>query len=373
MKSKRFWLLAMLFIIILAGLVGIFIFTPQGRSLNPFIKTKSITSQQDQKNIIDSSKQSETSEAKKEPEKPKYDIADAKSTTSALNDFTFYYPKTWFSEDEIDHKGQRDYYGYTSFFYFYPDSTYTGQGPERTYFTIMVDRDSEDLVTDGSLENYTKTRIVEGRDGDKLEPVRFQNTDAFKIVDDHRGYFEGYTFVKPQLKYYRQENNVFLLGIHTPDKATFEKMRPEIEFMFDSFELDSKAYNTPYKAPVLSSADQQRKYDIEAISDILDKYYNYRGEYPLYLNYEGVVTKLQQEEFLDHDIQDPAWPNKSYRYGVVCDETRSYKAGTCYFRVDAEFDDATQAMLKNDGGVDDSRYEVGSSIGLDKNRVQYMR
>jgi len=372
-KSSSFLILVIIFLIIIAALAAFFIFTDKGRSLNPFLKNTNKTS-----NSSQTIKNNTTnSESTTETNRPKYTIDDAKKITSLKNYFTFYYPKTWFSENEIAAGIQKELYGYDSFFYFYPDNTSTDQMPYRTYFMVSASQAAvNDLRQDGSLANYTKTRIVEGRDG-TIEQTRFYNTDAYKIVDDasadtSTGYFEGYVFVKNQLRYYRQRETVFLLGAHAKDKETFDKLRPEFDFMFAAFTLDVSAYGTSYKAPVLSGADQQRKDDIEQVADILDQYYYDKGEYPLYLTYEGLITKLQQDGYLDHSIQDPAWPAKGYHYGVICAEGVAYKAGTCYYRVDAEFDDSQQTMLKNDGGVDNSRYEVGSALGEDANKVQYM-
>lgn len=369
-RSNKSYLLVLVLLVILVALAAFFIFTPQGKKLNPFSKTT--TSQPSSNN--NTAKQTSTAE---ETKKSKYTITDAKKFTSTQGGFTFYYPKAWFSENEITLGAQKELYGFDSFFYFFPDNSSTAQGIDKTLFTIMASQNLRDLRDDGSLANYTKTRIVEGRDG-TITPTRIQNTEAFKIIDDQPSsqggieYFEGYTFVRTQLRYYRKKDTIFLLGAQAKDKATFETFRPEFEFMFDSFILDETMYNDSYKEPVLSNDDRQRKNNIEQVADILDQYYNDRGEYPLYLTFEGLITKLQQDGYLDHNIEDPAWPSKGYRYGSVCAEGIAYKAGTCYYRVDAMFDDQSQTMLKNDGGIDSSRYEIGSSLGADKDKVQYM-
>src|SRR3989339_313130 len=124
-KPKKIWLVLVIIVLALAAVAS-----------GLYLWNQKKTSQKDEKKTELETKNTDEDKASEE----KIDIEDAKKYTNQVSDFTVYYPKDWFSEDEwnkseLDNVKSRIADG-TGFYYFYADNLRPDQSAERTYFSI---------------------------------------------------------------------------------------------------------------------------------------------------------------------------------------------------------------------------------------------
>jgi type II secretion system protein G len=105
--------------------------------------------------------------------------------------------------------------------------------------------------------------------------------------------------------------------------------------------------------------DAKRKSDLREISTSLELYYADHGQYPPIMSgYAGLTGSGDLSPYLSTYPKDPlSAPGQAYCYAVT--------ANGLYYRMGAKLEvtSDTSMLVANDGGPDDSRFEMGNATG----------